>query len=226
MIGHGCCCLDQLAGHRLVRALPAGGVADRKRCHPPAVFMSMRKHHHAASQSAATTPRGGRRADQPMPLVSRPSDASTPSSLSPSPVRGLYRRLGVERRPSSLLSTRARRLPARPVALGNRSCAQIMDVLPSPPWGQAQHINRPAPRLRPGRCPGWLGQPSRGRCRQRAASVRSVHGYLVCSWRGFHPGWPGRSSMAQTQEVRGVGWRDPAARPCAWGGGRRASVPA
>jgi hypothetical protein len=77
-----------------------------------------------------------------------------------------------------------------------------------------------------GRCPGWLGQPSRGRCRQRAASVRSVHGYLVCSRRGFHPGWPGRSSMAQTQEVGGVGWRDPAARPCACGGGRRASVPA
>jgi len=35
------------------------------------------------------------------------------------------------------------------------------------------------------RRPGWPGQASRGRRRQRAASVRSVHGYLVCSLRGF-----------------------------------------
>jgi hypothetical protein len=67
---------------------------------------------------------------------------------------------------------------------------------------------------------------SRGAVGKRAASVRSVHGYLVCSLRGFHPGWPGRSSMAETKEVRGVGWRDPVARPGACGGGRRASVPA
>src|SRR5690242_18257007 len=69
-------------------------------------------HAEAPSRSVAVCrddTRGGRRADQLMPLVSRPSDASTPSSLSPSPVRGLYRRLGVERRPSSLLSTRAMR---------------------------------------------------------------------------------------------------------------------
>jgi hypothetical protein len=41
------------------------------------------------------------------------------------------------------------------------------------------------------RRPGWPGQASRGRRRQRAASVRSAHGYLVCSLRGFHPGRPG-----------------------------------
>ena len=49
---------------------------------------------------------------------------------------------------------------------------------------------------------------------------------LLTSLRGFHPGWPGRSFMAEAKEVRGVGWRDPVARPGACGGGRRASVPA
>ena len=67
----------------------------------------------------------------------------------------------------------------------------------------------------------------------RAASARGSLGTLcprlprlLTYLRGFGPGWPGRGSMAETREVRGVGWRDPVARPCACGGGQRASVPA
>src|SRR6266487_2907717 len=35
MRSHGCCRPDQLAGHRFVRAVPAGCLADRERRHSP-----------------------------------------------------------------------------------------------------------------------------------------------------------------------------------------------